>query len=122
MAFDYNVEMGWRASSAMEEKLRFVFEFERDEESMKALCERFGISRETGYVWLRRYRQSGPEGLLELNRAPARHPNQTGAGIEEAVLELRPAHMTWGPRKLKRILERDQPGRSWPATSTMGEI
>jgi transposase InsO family protein len=30
--------------------------------------------------------------------------------------------MRWGPRKLKRILERDQPGRGWPATSTMGEI
>src|SRR5271157_3888796 len=122
MAFDYNVEMGWRASSAMDEKLRFVFEYERDEESMRALCERFGISRETGYVWLRRYRQSGPEGLVEVNRAPLRHPNQTASSIEEAVLGLRQAHMTWGPRKLKRILERDQPGRGWPATSTMGEI
>jgi len=30
--------------------------------------------------------------------------------------------MRWGPRKLKRVLERDQPGRVWPATSTMGEI
>ena len=54
--------MGWRASSVMDEKLRFVFSYERDEESMRALCERFGISRETGYVWLRRYRQSGAGG------------------------------------------------------------
>ena len=106
----------------MDEKLRFVFEYERDKESMKALCERFGISRETGYVWLRRYRQSGLEGLVELDRAPERHPNQTAVAIEEAVLGLRQAHMTWGPRKLKRILERDQPGRAWPATSTVGEI
>ena len=30
--------------------------------------------------------------------------------------------MRWGPRKLKRVLERDQPGRSWPAASTMGEL
>jgi transposase InsO family protein len=106
----------------MDEKVRFVIEYERDEGSIKALCGRFGISRETGYVWLRRYRQSGLEGLVELDRAPERHPNQTAVSIEEAVLELRQAHMTWGPRKLKRILERDQPGRSWPATSTMGEI
>ena len=106
----------------MEEKLRFVFEYERDEESIRALCERFGISRETGYVWLRRYRQSGAEGLVALNRAPQRHPNQTPVSIEAAVLGLRQAHMTWGPRKLHRILERDQPGRGWPATSTMGEI
>jgi transposase len=31
------------------------------EESMTALYERLGISRETAYVWLRRYRQRGPE-------------------------------------------------------------
>ena len=36
----------------MEEKLRFVFEYERDEDSMTQLCARFGIARETGYVWL----------------------------------------------------------------------
>ena len=106
----------------MEEKLRFVFEYERDEQTMRDLCEDFGISRETGYVWLRRYRQYGVQGLVELNRAPHRHPNQTAAEIEAAVLELRQAHMRWGPRKLKRILERDQPGRQWPATSTVGEI
>jgi len=106
----------------MEEKLRFVFEYERDVQTISELCGQFGISRETGYVWLRRYRRYGPEGLLELNRAPVRHPNQTAAAIEEAVLELRQTHMTWGPRKLKRVLERDQPGRRWPATSTMGEI
>ena len=56
------VIMPWKTSSVMEEKLRFVFTYERDEESMKALCARFGISRETGYVWLRRYRQSGSKG------------------------------------------------------------
>jgi putative transposase len=106
----------------LEEKLRFVFEFERDELTMTELCRSFGISRETGYVWLRRYRQDGPGGLLELDRAAQRHPNQTSAGIEQGVLDLRQAHMTWGPRKLKRVLLRDQPGRAWPATSTIGEI
>jgi len=106
----------------MDEKLRFVFEYERDEQAMTELCARFEISRETGYVWLRRYRQYGISGLMELNRAPRSHPNQIGELIERAVLELREAHMRWGPRKLKRILERDQPGRPWPATSTIGEI
>ena len=38
------------------------------------------------------------------------------------VLELRQAHMRWGPRKLKRILERDEPGRHWPAASTIGAL
>jgi len=106
----------------MDEKLRFVFEYQRDEQTMVELCARFGICRDTGHEWLRRYRQSGIAGLLELNRAARQHRNQTGAEVERAVLELREAHMRWGPRKLKRVLERDQPGRPWPAASTIGEI
>src|SRR5208337_5261086 len=99
--------MPWKASSVMEEKARFVLEYEQDEHTMSELCQRYGIARETGYVWLRRYRAWGLEGLLELNRAARRHPNQTAPQMEQAVLELRQAHMRWGPRKLKRILERD---------------
>ena len=118
----YNVLMPWKASSVMEEKVRFVFEYEREESTMSQLCSRFGISRETGYVWLRRYRMHGLRGLDALKRVPWRHPNQTPSVIEQAVLELRQAHMGWGPRKLKKILSEDQPGRVWPASSTIGEI
>lgn len=106
----------------MEEKLRFIYDYERDEQTMTELCCRYGIARETGYVWLRRYQQIGVAGLVELDRAAARHPNQTPPAIEAAVLELRQAHMGWGPRKLKRVLERDEPGRSWPAASTIGAV
>lgn len=106
----------------MEEKLRFVYEYERDERTMVELCAEFGISRETGYVWLRRYRAKGLSGLVEVDRAALRHPNQTAEEVERVIVELREAHMRWGPRKLKRVLERDQPLRRWPATSTIGEI
>jgi transposase InsO family protein len=106
----------------MEEKLRFVFEYEQDERTMSELCERYNIARETGYVWLRRYREHGVPGLVELDRAPRRHANQTSVEVERAVLDLRQAHMRWGPRKLKHVLERDQPTRHWPAASTMGEL
>jgi transposase InsO family protein len=114
--------MPWKTSSVMEEKLRFVFEHEQGEGSMKELCERYEISRETGYVWLRRYRQKGWEGLKEKSRAAQRYANQTEEEIERMVLDLREAHMSWGPRKLKRVLERDEPGRKWPAKSTIGAM
>jgi transposase InsO family protein len=106
----------------MEEKLRFIFEYKQRERSMVELCQRYGITRETGYVWLRRYQAVGWEGLVEKNRAAHRYPNQTREEIERMILELREAHMSWGPRKLKWILERDEPGRVWPAASTMGAI
>src|SRR6266567_1016688 len=114
--------MPWKASSVMEEKLRFVFEYECGERSMAELCQRYEVARETGYVWLRRYRQAGADGLVEHSRAAHRHSNQTPADLEQMVMELRQAHMRWGPRKLKCILERDQPGRPWPASSTIGAL
>lgn len=114
--------MPWKESSVMEERLRFVLEYEAGEESVTELCRRYGISRETGYVTLRRYRGLGISGLQRQSQAAHRHPNQTSAEIEQKVLELRQAHMLWGPRKLKRILERDEPGRTWPAASTIGAL
>jgi len=95
---------------------------EKDEHTMSELCQRYDIARETGYVWLRRYRQAGLAGLMERSRAAHRHVNQTPSEIEQMVLELRQAHMRWGPRKLKRVLERDEPGRAWPAASTIGAL
>src|SRR5437588_9345860 len=114
--------MPWRKSSVMEEKLRFVLEYEQRQRTMSELCQRYEISRETGYVWLRRYRAASWEGLLEQSRATRRHGNQTPEKIEKMVLDLREAHSRWGPRKLKRVLERDEPGRVWPAASTIGAL
>src|SRR5258705_4506747 len=114
--------MPWKTSSVMEEKLRFIFEHERRERTMTELCERYEITRQTGYVWLRRYREAGAAGLIEQSRAAHRHRNQMPGEIEQQVVKLRQAHMRWGPRKLKHILERDEPGRSWPAASTIGAL
>jgi len=106
----------------MDERARFVLEHERGLCTMTELCEIYDIARETGYYWLRRYQRGGLEALRDQGRAPERHPNQTPERIEEGVLELRRAHMTWGPRKLKRVLEREAPHTVWPAASTMGAM
>jgi transposase-like protein len=67
----------------MEEKVRFVLEYEQDERSMTELCQGYGIARETGYVWLGRYREKGLAGLVELNRAALHHGNQTPAETKQ---------------------------------------
>src|SRR5467141_2346591 len=95
--------MPGKTRSVMEEKLRFVFEFELGEHTVTELCQRYEIARATGYVWLRRYRQFGVAGLVERSRAAHRRRNQTPEEMEQMVLELRQAHMRWGPRKLKRV-------------------
>lgn len=67
------------------------------------LCQRFGISRKTGYKWLLRYRESGEAGLSDRSRRPHCSPGRTAAAIERQVLELRaPYH--WGGRKISHLL------------------
>ena len=104
----------------MDERIRFVLECEQQMHTMTDLCRAYGISRETGYVWWRRYQQGGVAAVQELDRAPARRPNQTAEAVAKAIVALRRAHMRWGPRKLKWVLERN--GQPWPAASTMGAI
>ena len=106
----------------MEERTRFVVEYESGEWTMAELCRHYGISRKTGYKMLARWQLCGSEGLKNLSHAPRTHPNQTAAEIEEAVLRLRRAHMRWGPRKLRKWLETRAPRQPWPAPSTIGEL
>ena len=114
--------MPWKESSVVDERVRFVLEYERGLCSMAELCRRCGVTRETGYVWRRRYDAEGLEGLHDRSRGSLRPGNRTPEEIEAAVLELRREHMRWGPRKLKWVLEQAEPKIAWPAASTIGEM
>lgn len=114
--------MSWKASGVVEERMRFVVDWEAGLQTMTELCGRYGISRKTGYKILGRWQQERVAGLQDHRRAPLRHPQQTPVEVEQAVLELRWAHPRWGPRKLRRWLQTHEPGRRWPAASTMGAL
>ncbi|HEV2688050.1 MAG TPA: IS481 family transposase [Bryobacteraceae bacterium] len=106
----------------MERRREFIREFGSGEWTMTELCQGYGISRPTGYALWQSWEREGEAGLEDGSRAPHRHPNQTAAAIEAQVLELRQAHMRWGPRKLKAYLERVQAEQRWPAASTIGGL
>ena len=71
--------MVWQETFIMDERLKFIGACLEEEETMTALCCRFGISRKTGYKWLGRYRARGVEGLNDLPRAPLVHGRATAA-------------------------------------------
>lgn len=96
--------MPWKEWDQMSLKQEFVSLADAGGLSFKDLCERFGISRKTGYKWLNRHRSSGPSGLQERSRMPKHSPSQTSQILEQAVVELRIKHPTWGGRKIKHRL------------------
>src|SRR5689334_10918111 len=52
-------------------------------------CRTHGISRETFYLWRRRYRAEGLEGLQPRSRAPRTSPGRVGPEVEDAIVALR---------------------------------
>ena len=64
--------MPWKASSMMEERLRFVGCLP-DGEAMTDVCRVFSISRKTGYKIFNRYKDSGLQALTDRSRRPVRH-------------------------------------------------
>jgi len=106
----------------MLERMRFVTDYEAGEFHMAELVERYGISRKTGYKWLKRFHEEGPSGLGERSRAAERVANRTDIEAERLVVDYRRAHPTWGPRKLLYSLEKRYPEIELPARSTVAEI
>src|SRR5438132_4090926 len=97
--------MPWKEQRAMSLKLQFVERAVLKGSNLSELCGEFGISRQTGHKWLRRYRELGPLGLVEQSRRPD-SPAGTGEDVVLAILELRNQHPSWGPDKISRVVQR----------------
>lgn len=86
------------------------------------LCERYGISRQTGYQLKRRYEAEGPSGLEERSRAPHRPGRTTPAELVVRLLDLRRRKPHWGPKKLLAVLAHADPSQPWPAHGTVSDL
>ncbi|XXT85388.1 helix-turn-helix domain-containing protein [Sorangium sp. So ce281] len=61
----------------MDQRIHFVSWVNESDETFTALCERFGISRKTGYKWVARHEARGAAGLAE-HRPVAHASEQNG--------------------------------------------
>lgn len=86
------------------------------------LCRRFGISRQTGYIWLKRYKEEGVNGLANRSRRPHTSPTKTQGAIEELVVATRTHNAAWGGRKISRYLFTEHSLERAPAPSTVNSI
>lgn len=114
--------MPWKSTSPEMEQTRFIERWKEGGEAFTDLCLAFGISRKTGYKRVQRFLAWGWDGVGDLSRAPHQHPNQTAPEVARQVIAARQAHPTWGPKKLVAWLQAQEPGVSWPAPSTAGDL
>ena len=114
--------MPWKEELPMDQKTQFVSEYLRDSLSFTELCQRYHISRKTGYKWIARYEAQGPAGLADRSRRPHSSPEQTPDALRLAIIEARRRHPSWGAKKLLKLLERKDPQTAWPSRWTVCEI
>jgi transposase InsO family protein len=103
----------------MDQRQEFVRLAMQEGANRRELCRRFGISRQIGYKWIRRWSEGDTELLDRLHR-PHHSPGRSDSRVEQRVLEVREAHPAWGARKIARWLEGR--GATVPAISTVHAI
>ncbi len=115
----------------MNERAKFVLEWARRFEAAKGgrvnvseLCLMFGVSRQTGYVWINRYRDAGRDlrVLQDRSRRPHTHPNAVTPKMEDLVVEARKKFPRWGPRTLRRWLADRLADQPIPSHATISKI
>ena len=72
-------------TNAKDQRRGFVHDYESGQWSVTELCQRYRVSRPTGYKWLERYAEKGDAGLEERSRAPDTCPHQTPAMVTPMI-------------------------------------
>ena len=79
--------MPWKTMDVREQRVSFVVTASRGEQPFGAVCQEYGISRATGFVWLARIAERSPR--------PHKSSTQTAAGVAEQVVALQQRYPDW---------------------------
>lgn len=103
------------------ERATWIAEYEAGEK-ISEIGRQHQISRKTLHKWIERYQQYGSEGLCELSRAPAAHPQAVSELWRERIRGARIEHGRWGAPKLRWLLEQRHGKPGVPSESTIGRV
>lgn len=111
------MRMPWKDKTVEELRKEFV-EAARSCDNFSSLCREFGITRATGYKWVKRY--AADETLSDQSRRPHITANKTSTETEMKIVEVRVDHPGWGAKKIKTVLENK--GYEMPCAKTVNNI
>ena len=114
--------MAWEKFKVEEQRLQVIEAYINGDDSMTAICERYGISTKTAYKWYKRYLDLGVEGLNDLSKAAhAPHSLYSEEQIQRAI-DLKRRRHNWGPKKILAKLLEIYPNEKWPSPTRLYEI
>jgi transposase InsO family protein/transposase-like protein len=109
--------MPWKDKTVEELRKEFI-EAAKESDNFSSVCREFGITRATGYKWLKRYENN--ESLSNQSKKPNVIANKTPEETELEIIKLRTEHPGWGAKKIHTSLERK--GKDMPCIKTVNNI
>jgi len=113
--------LSWKAVNTVSLRLEFVELAVKENANITELCRRFGVSRPTGYKWIKRFKEDGADGLADRSRRPKSSPTASPDQVVQEALKIRDKHPAWGARKIHKRLEVLEV-ENVPAVSTVNGI
>lgn len=114
--------MAWNEVKVEEQRKKFIDDCLNGKMSVAIACQKYDISRKTGYKWLERYRLEGLDGLRDKHRAPHTQAGAINDDIIDQVIGVRIEHSDWGPKKIHGWLKTHRPLLEIPCPSTISNI
>lgn len=111
--------MPWKVEAVDETRKEFTQRVLAKDKSMAALCREYGISRPTGYKWLKRFQQG--EALNDRSRKPFHTPNRIHKETEDLIIAARKKEPAIGAAKIKRMLQ-NAGNTGLPCMSTVNAV
>jgi putative transposase len=113
--------MPWKVTDIMNHKIEFARRAQNTDNFSK-LCQEYSISRKTGYKWQKRFFEEGVSGLEDVSRKPQSNSASLDENLICCIVELKLAHMAWGPKKIKALYQRKYPRKFQPSLSSVKRI
>jgi putative transposase len=114
--------MPWKERSVVSLRKEFVEAALAKRKSFAELCREYKVSRKCGYKWLQRFKTGGYAALADESRRPDTSPTAVADREAERIIAAKKAHMTWGPRKLARVLAREGGETEPPSERTIARV
>ena len=86
--------MPWLETAPMEQRERFIRDWQLSLYTMTELSARYDVSRKTGYKWLERFDEGGRHALGDRSRAPHRCPHRIADAVAGLICAARRQHPT----------------------------
>lgn len=96
--------MPLKKKTVMDQRVEFISAWRTGKHTITELCKSFEISRPTGYKMIKRFEETGFEGLKSHNSSHQNHPNKTSDRVEKYIFDLKDKYPRWGAKKIKVLL------------------